>query len=61
MIKEVIRRTGIKGTEVEEVIMVNVLPAGLGQNPARQAAINAGLPENIPAFMLNNVCGERVR
>jgi acetyl-CoA C-acetyltransferase len=61
VIKEVIRRTGIKGVDVEEVIMGNVLQAGLGQNPARQAAIRAGLPENIPAFTLNKVCGSGLK
>jgi acetyl-CoA C-acetyltransferase len=61
VIKEVIRRTGIQGGEVEEVIMGNVLQAGLGQNPARQAAIRAGLPENIPAFTLNKVCGSGLK
>jgi acetyl-CoA C-acetyltransferase len=61
VIKEVIRRTGIKGAEVEEVIMGNVLQAGLGQNPARQASIRAGLPENIPAFTLNKVCGSGLK
>jgi len=61
VIKEVIRRTSIKGTEVDEVIMGNVLQAGLGQNPARQAAIMAGLPENIPAFTVNKVCGSGLK
>jgi len=61
VINEVIKRTGIKGSEVEEVIMGNVLQAGLGQNPARQASIRAGLPENIPAFTLNKVCGSGLK
>jgi len=61
VIKEVVRRTSIKGEEVEEVIMGNVLQAGLGQNPARQAAIRAGLPENIPAFTVNKVCGSGLK
>ena len=61
VIKDVIRRTGIRGADVEEVIMGNVLQAGLGQNPARQAAIRAGLPENIPAFTLNKVCGSGLK
>ena len=61
VVRDVIRRTGIKGAEVEEVIMGNVLQAGLGQNPARQAAIRAGLPENIPAFTLNKVCGSGLK
>ncbi len=61
VIREVINRTSIKGSEVEEVIMGNVLQAGLGQNPARQAAIMAGLPENIPAFTVNKVCGSGLK
>ena len=61
VIKEVVRRTAVKMTEVEEVIMGNVLQAGLGQNPARQAAIMAGLPENIPAFTVNKVCGSGLK
>jgi acetyl-CoA C-acetyltransferase len=61
VIREVLRRTSIKGTNVDEVIMGNVLQAGLGQNPARQAAIMAGLPENIPAFTVNKVCGSGLK
>lgn len=61
VIKEVIKRTSVKGEGVEEVIMGNVLQAGLGQNPARQAAIRGGLPENIPAFTVNKVCGSGLK
>ena len=61
VIREVLKRTSIKGTNVDEVIMGNVLQAGLGQNPARQAAIMAGLPENIPAFTVNKVCGSGLK
>ena len=61
VIKELIRRTSVKGDEVNEVIMGNVLQAGLGQNPARQSAIRAGLPENTPAFTLNKVCGSGLK
>ncbi|MFI5296219.1 MAG: acetyl-CoA C-acetyltransferase [Thermodesulfovibrionales bacterium] len=61
VIREVLRRTSIKGSNVDEVIMGNVLQAGLGQNPARQAAIMAGLPENIPAFTVNKVCGSGLK
>jgi len=61
VIREVLRRTSIKANEVEEAIMGNVLQAGLGQNPARQAAIMAGLPENIPAFTVNKVCGSGLK
>ena len=61
VIREVVKRTSVKGDEVDEVIMGNVLQAGLGQNPARQAAIRAGLPENIPAFTVNKVCGSGLK
>jgi len=61
VIKEVIKRTSIRGEEAEEVIMGNVLQAGLGQNPARQAAIRGGLPENIPSFTVNKVCGSGLK
>lgn len=61
VIREVVRRTGIQKEAVEEVIMGQVLQAGLGQNPARQAAIRAGLPENVPAFTVNKVCGSGLK
>lgn len=61
VIKEAIKRAGIKGEQVQEVIMGNVLQAGLGQNPARQAVIKAGLPVEVPAFTLNKVCGSGLR
>src|SRR5699024_10645312 len=47
--------------QVDEVIMGNVLQAGLGQNPARQAAIHAGLPETVPAYTVNKVCGSGLK
>ena len=61
VIKEVVKRTAVQKETVEEVIMGNVLQAGLGQNPARQAAIRAGLPENIPSFTVNKVCGSGLK
>ncbi len=61
VIKEVLKRTGIPKEAVQEVIMGQVLQAGLGQNPARQAAIRAGLPENVPAFTVNKVCGSGLK
>ncbi len=61
VIKEVMKRTGIQKEAVQEVIMGQVLQAGLGQNPARQAAIRAGLPENVPAFTVNKVCGSGLK
>ena len=61
VIKEVVKRTAIKKETFDEVIMGNVLQAGLGQNPARQASIRAGLPENVPAFTVNMVCGSGLK
>jgi len=53
----VIKRAGIDPASVDECIMGNVVSAGLGQNPARQAAIFGGLPPEISAFTINKVCG----
>ncbi|WP_026675038.1 acetyl-CoA C-acetyltransferase [Alkalihalobacterium bogoriense] len=61
VIKEVIERAKIKKEEVDEVIFGNVLQAGLGQNPARQAAILAELPNEIPAMTINKVCGSGLK
>lgn len=61
VIRDLIRRTSLDPEEVDEVIMGNVIQAGLGQNPARQAAFMAGLPENIPAFTVNKVCGSGLK
>ena len=61
VIKEVINRSGIDKKEVSEVIMGQVLTAGDGQNPARQAAINAGIPISKPAYIVNQVCGSGLR
>ena len=61
VIKELIKRNSIEVGKVDEVIMGNVIQAGLGQNPARQATIKGGLPENIPAFTVNKVCGSGLK
>tara|TARA_B100001057_G_scaffold448095_1_gene488132 strand:- start:1287 stop:2414 length:1128 start_codon:yes stop_codon:yes gene_type:complete len=61
VIKEVIQRSNIKKNQIDEVVMGQVLTAGTGQNPARQAAINAGLPKSIPAHLVNQVCGSGLR
>lgn len=61
VIKEALLRAGVKGEQVDEVIMGNVLTAGLGQNPARQAVIKAGLPVEVPAMTINKVCGSGLR
>ena len=56
-----IKRSQIKNTEVDEIIMGQVLTGALGQNPARQASINAGLPKETPAYIVNQVCGSGLR
>lgn len=61
VIREAIQRAGIKPEAVNEVIMGNVLQAGLGQNTARQASIHAGLPVEVPAFTINKVCGSGLK
>ncbi len=61
VIKEALNRAGLKGEMVDEVIMGNVLQAGLGQNPARQSSIKSGLPVEIPAMTINKVCGSGLR
>ena len=61
VIKEAVNRAGIKPELVNEVVMGNVIQAGLGQNVARQAAVKAGLPIEIPAMTLNMVCGSGLR
>ena len=61
VIKEVLARAGVDGKEVDEVILGQVLTAGQGQNPARQASIGAGLPKETTAWGLNQVCGSGLR
>ena len=61
VIKELLGRTAIKADEVDEVIMGNVIQAGLGQNPARQASVRGGLPHAVPAFTVNKVCGSGLK
>ena len=60
-IQAAIERSGIEASEVEEVIMGCVLQAGLGQNPARQSALRAGIPDKVSAFTVNMVCGSGLR
>ena len=60
-IAETLRRAGIDASEVEEVIFGNVLQAGLGQNPARQAARGAGIPDEVGSFTVNKVCGSGLK
>jgi acetyl-CoA C-acetyltransferase len=61
VIRKVLERAGVKAEQVSEVIMGQVLTAAVGQNPARQAAIKAGLPEMIPAMTINKVCGSGLK
>lgn len=61
VIKEALDRAGVKSEQVDEIIMGNVLQAGLGQNPARQAALKAGVPEEIPSITINKVCGSGLK
>lgn len=61
VIKGLLERTGLKPEQISEVILGQVLTAGSGQNPARQALIKAGLPNSIPATTLNVVCGSGLR
>jgi acetyl-CoA C-acetyltransferase len=60
-IAEAVRRAGLPADAVEEVIMGNVLAAGLGQAPARQAAIHAGLPDTVAALTINKMCGSGLK
>ena len=61
VVKEAIARAGVEPEAVEEVIMGNVISAGLGQNPARQAALGAGLPPAVGAMTINKVCGSGLK
>ena len=60
-IQEAMKRAGIEGKQVSEVIMGQILTAGQGQNPARQASINAGIPVESPAWGVNQLCGSGLR
>jgi acetyl-CoA C-acetyltransferase len=61
VIRKVLERSGIAPEQVSEVILGQVLAAGMGQNPARQAAIRAGLPDMVPAMTINKVCGSGLK
>ncbi|QTU82517.1 acetyl-CoA C-acetyltransferase [Carnobacteriaceae bacterium zg-C25] len=61
VIKSALERANLKPEQVDEVIMGNVLSAGLGQNVARQMSIHAGLPQTVPAFTINKVCGSGLK
>lgn len=61
VIEEALQRAQVDKTQVDEVIMGNVLQAGLGQNPARQALLLAGIPDSTPAYTVNKVCGSGLK
>jgi acetyl-CoA C-acetyltransferase len=61
VIKGALEAAGVKPEQVDEVIMGNVLQAGLGQNPARQAAFKAGIPESVSSMTINKVCGSGLK
>ena len=61
VIRQLLAKTGLTGNQVDEVILGQVLTAGCGQNPARQAAILAGLPHTVPALTLNKLCGSGLK
>ena len=60
-VKEAVRRADLRPEQVDEVILGNVLSAGLGQNPARQVALKGGLPVTVPALTVNKVCGSGLK
>ncbi len=60
-LREALVRAGVAGEDVDDVLVGNVLQAGLGQNPARQAALAAGVPASVPAMTVNQVCGSSLR
>jgi acetyl-CoA C-acetyltransferase len=61
IISALVKQTGIDPAQVSEVVMGQVLAAGVGQNPARQALIKAGLPDTVPALTINKVCGSGLK
>src|SRR5687768_14693369 len=61
VVREAVTRAGVAPGEVEEVILGNILSAAVGQAPARQAALGAGLPPSVGAFGVNKVCGSSLK
>src|SRR6266851_9708894 len=61
VVREAVRRAGIDPEIVDECLMGNVVTAGLGQNPARQAALRGGLPDHVAAITINKVCGSGLK
>ncbi len=60
-IREAVRRAGVAPDQIDEVVMGNVISAGLGQSPGRQAALRGGLPSTVPAYVVNKVCGSGLK
>ena len=60
-IREAVRRSGVQADRVDEVIMGCVLTGGLGQAPARQASLGAGIPDSVPCMTVNKVCGSSMK
>lgn len=61
VIREAVRRAGVAPDQIDEVVMGNVISAGLGQSPGRQAALRGGLPSTVPAYVVNKVCGSGLK
>jgi acetyl-CoA C-acetyltransferase len=61
VIRDLLEKTGVRAEQISEVILGQVLTAGLGQNPARQSVIKAGLPQTVPAMTINKVCGSSLK
>ena len=61
VITDILKRSNLNNEEIDEVIIGQVLTGGAGQNPARQAAIKSGIPKEIPAYVVNQVCGSGIR
>src|SRR5207253_3360496 len=61
VIKEVLNRADVDGADIDQVIMGTVITAGIGQIPARQAAITAGIPTSVPALTVNKVCASSLK
>ncbi len=61
VIQEALKRAGVKAGSVDEVIMGNVLQAGLGENPARQCAVGARVPVEVPSYTINKLCGSGLK
>ena len=61
VIENVLSKSGVKKDEVDEIVLGQVLTGGTGQNPARQAAIKSGIPKEVPAYIVNQVCGSGIR